>query len=159
MVPTEFDATVGLGFGGGVSLGTTYRAYVSPNKMFSTVKEVALKLAVDDTVHFRKRAVRPYALVAFELDTAPGRGQLDAGAKAGRYLELGIAPGWAANRVSVAVPVKVGLSLSKTTLLTTAIFWVSRGMSISSRISSAMTHSSPRAPAQAEPRPRATISR
>ena len=42
------DATLGLGFGGGVSLGTTYRAYFSPNKMFSTVKEVALKLAVDD---------------------------------------------------------------------------------------------------------------
>ena len=108
----NFDATLGLGFGGGVSLGTTYRAYVSPNKMFSTVKEVALKLAVDDSVRLGKRAVRPYALVAFELDTAPGRGQLDAGAKAGRYLELGIAPGWAANVVRIAVPVKVGLSLS-----------------------------------------------
>ena len=106
------DATLGLGFGGGVRLGTTYRAYVSPNKMFSTVKEVALKLAVDDSAHFGKRAVRPYALVAFELDTAPGLGQLDAGARAGRYLELGVAPGWAANAVSFAFPVKVGLSLS-----------------------------------------------
>ena len=107
----NFDATLGLGFGGGVSLGTTYRAYVSPNKMFSTVKELALKLAVDDA-YFGKGAVRPYALVAFELDTAPGLGQLDAGARAGRYLELGVAPGWTANVVSIAVPVKVGLSLS-----------------------------------------------
>ena len=108
----NFDSTLALGFGGGVSLGTTYRAYVSPNKMFSTVKEVALKLAVDDSAHFGKGTVRPYALVAFELDTAPGLGQLDAGARAGRYLELGVAPGWAANVVSFAFPVKVGLSLS-----------------------------------------------
>ncbi len=107
----NFDATLGLGFGGGVSLGTTYRAYVSPNKMFSTVKEVAVKLAMDDSARFGKGAVRPYALVAFELDTAPGLGQLDAGARAGRYLELGAAPGWAGNPVSIAVPVKVGLSL------------------------------------------------
>lgn len=108
----NFDSTLALGFGGGVSLGTTYRAYVSPNNMFSTVKEVALKLAVDDSAHFGKGAVRPYALVAFELDTAPGLGQLDAGARAGRYLELGVAPAWAANVASIAFPVKVGLSLS-----------------------------------------------
>lgn len=80
--------------------------------MFTTVKEVALKLAVDDRAHLGKGAVRPYALVAFELDTAPGLGQLDAGAKAGRYLELGVAPGWAARAVSLTFPVKVGLSLS-----------------------------------------------
>ena len=108
----NFDTTLGLGFGGGVRLGTTYRAYVSPNMMFSTVKEVALKLAVDDRAYFGKGAVKPYALVAFELDTAPGLGQVDAGAKAGRYLELGVAPGWAANVASIAFPVKVGLSLS-----------------------------------------------
>ena len=80
--------------------------------MFTTVKEVAVKLAVDDSAYSGKAAVKPYALVAFELDTAPGLGQVDAGAKAGRYLELGVAPGWAANVVSLAFPVKVGLSLS-----------------------------------------------
>ena len=45
----DFYATLGLGFGGGVSLGTTYTAYTSPNNMFSTVKEIAFKLGVDDT--------------------------------------------------------------------------------------------------------------
>jgi hypothetical protein len=47
-----------------------------------------------------------------KLDTAPGLGQADAGDQAGTYLELGVAPGYAGSRASVAVPVKVGLSLS-----------------------------------------------
>jgi hypothetical protein len=67
---------------------------------------------VDDSAHLGKAAVKPYALVAFELNTTPGLGQVDAGSKAGRYLELGVAPGWAANAVSIAFPLKVGLSLS-----------------------------------------------
>jgi hypothetical protein len=50
-------------------------------------------------------------IVARELDTAAGLGQADGGAEAGTYLELGIAPGYAGSRASVAVPVKVGLSL------------------------------------------------
>ncbi len=108
----NFYSTLRLGFGGGVSLGTTYTAYISPNSMFTTVKEIAFKLAVDDSAHLGKGAVKPYALVAFELDTAPGLGQVDAGAKAGRYLELGVAPGWTADAVSIALPAKVGLSLS-----------------------------------------------
>src|SRR5687768_1210034 len=38
---SDFYATVGLGFGRGVSVGTTYTAYTSPNSMFGTVKEIA----------------------------------------------------------------------------------------------------------------------
>jgi len=107
----DFYATLGLGFGGGVSLGTTYTAYTSPNNMFSTVKEIAFKLAVDDSAYLGKGALKPYGLVAFEMDTAAGLGQADAGENAGTYLELGVAPGWAASAVSLAFPVKVGLSL------------------------------------------------
>jgi hypothetical protein len=103
---SDFYATLGLGFGRGVSLGTTYTAYTSPNSMFGTVKEVALKLAVDDSGALGRGALKPYGLVAFELD-----GQADAGASEGTYLELGVAPGWAASAVSLAFPVKVGLSL------------------------------------------------
>ncbi|MBI4886383.1 MAG: hypothetical protein HY824_04780 [Acidobacteria bacterium] len=106
----DFYATLGLGFGGGVSLGTTYTAYTSPNNMFSTVKEIAFKLGVDDSARLGKGALKPYALVAFEMDTAPGMGQADAGNKAGKYVELGVAPGWAGAAVSLAFPVKVGLS-------------------------------------------------
>jgi hypothetical protein len=43
---SDFYATLGLGFGGGTSLGVTYTAYTSPNGMFSTVKEFAFKFAV-----------------------------------------------------------------------------------------------------------------
>jgi hypothetical protein len=108
---SDFYATLGLGFGGGVFLATTYTAYASPNNSFSSVKEIMLKLAVDDSAHLGKGAVKPYVIVAREFGTAPGLGQADGGAEAGTYLELGIAPGYAGHGASVAVPVKVGLSL------------------------------------------------
>lgn len=109
---SDFYATLGLGFGGGVSLGTTYTAYTSPNNTFTTVKEIAFRLGVDDTAYLGAAAVNPYVLVAMEMDAAPGVGQADAGDEAGTYLELGIAPGWAAEAAAFAFPIKVGLSLS-----------------------------------------------
>ena len=109
---SDFYATLGLGFGGGTSLATTYTAYTSPNNAFTTVKEIMFKLGVDDTAHLGKAALKPYALVAFEFDTSPGVGQADGGAKAGRYLELGVAPGYAGAKASLSVPVKVGISLA-----------------------------------------------
>jgi hypothetical protein len=108
----DFYASLGLGLGGGFSLGTTYTAYTSPNNMFSTVKEIAFKLGVDDTAYLGKGALKPYALVAFELDTAPGLGQADAGDNAGTYVEVGVAPGWAMPSASLTFPIKVGLSAS-----------------------------------------------
>jgi hypothetical protein len=109
---SDFYATFGLGFGGGVSLGTTYTAYTSPNSMFTTVKEIAFKVAADDSAYLGRAALKPYALVAFEFDTDQGRGQADAGLNAGRYLELGVAPGYAGSMASISVPVKLGLSLA-----------------------------------------------
>ncbi len=103
-------ATLALGFGNAATLDTTYTSYRSPNKMFTTVKEISVKASVDRALRGRA-ALNPYALAAFELDTKPGIGQLDGGFKAGRYLELGAAPGYSLRRVGVAVPVKVGLSL------------------------------------------------
>ena len=108
---SDFYATLGFGFGGGVSLGTTYTAYTSPNNTFSSVKELMVKLAVDDSARLGKAAIKPYALVARELDTAPGSGQADGGEKAGTYVEVGIAPGYTGSRASVAVPIKAGFSL------------------------------------------------
>jgi hypothetical protein len=108
---SDFYAALGFGFGGGTTFSTTYTAYTSPNSMFTTVKEVMIKLAVDDSAFLGKGAIKPYAAVAFELDTAPQVGQADAGENAGKYLELGIGPGFAASKVSIAVPIKVGLSL------------------------------------------------
>ena len=107
---SDVYATVGLGFGGGVGLATTYTSYTSPNDSFTHVKEVALKLSVDDSPALGSAALKPYALVAFELATEPGRYQADGGLKGGRYLELGVAPGFSLAKASLALPVKVGLS-------------------------------------------------
>ena len=108
---SDFYVTLGFGFGGGVSLATTYTAYTSPNNTFSSVKEILVKLSVDDSARLGRGAIRPYVALARELDTAPGVGQADGGAKAGTYLEVGIAPGYTGAKASLAVPVKVGLSL------------------------------------------------
>lgn len=108
---SDFYATAGFGFGGGVSLGATYTAYTSPNNTFTSVKEIMIKLSIDDSTRFGTAAFKPYAIVAQELDTGPGVGQADGGARAGTYFEVGVAPGYAGSKVSLAVPVKVGLSL------------------------------------------------
>lgn len=102
----DFYATLGLGFSKG-TLGMTYTSYTSPADLFTHVKELAFKLGVDDSSMLGKGALKPYALLAFELSD---EGQADAGAEKGKYLELGIAPGYAGSKASLAVPVKVGLS-------------------------------------------------
>jgi hypothetical protein len=106
---SDFYSTLGVGFGGGTSVGLTYTAYTSPNGMFSTVKEFAVKLAVDDSPYLRAAAVKPYVLIAREFGHIAG--QADGGFEHGTYMELGAAPGLATSRFGVAVPVKVGLSL------------------------------------------------
>jgi hypothetical protein len=103
---SDLYATLGLGFGGGVSLGTTYTSYMSPGDYFGHVKEIAFKLALDDSMALGKGAVKPYGLVAFELDDNGADGF---GSK-GIYVELGIAPSVAASKASVSFPIKVGLS-------------------------------------------------
>ena len=102
--------TLALGFGDRLTVGTTYTSYRSPNKMFTAVKEISIRAAVDRAA-LGRMTLKPYGLVAFELNTKPGIAQLDGGFKAGRYLELGAAPGYTVRRVGVAVPVKLGTSL------------------------------------------------
>lgn len=97
--------------GRGLSVGTSYTAYVSPNHLFTTAKEVGIRVAMDDGQSLGRAAVHPYALIAMEIDADPGIGQLDGGLHAGRYLEVGATPGYSGKRVSVTVPIKVGLSL------------------------------------------------
>lgn len=98
----DFYATFGLGFAHGISLGTTYTAYTSPNGMFNTVHELAFKVA-------KSHWLSPYGLLAFELD-----GQADGGANEGTYLELGAGPSWSlgGGKATVAVPVTAGFSLN-----------------------------------------------
>ena len=102
----DFYATLNLGFGGGFSLGTTYTAYTSPNGMFGTVQELMFKVLTQASKFANPDGP---CLVAFELD-----GQADGGSGEGVYLELGAGPSWplAGGKVTFAVPVKFGFSLS-----------------------------------------------
>jgi len=106
---SDFYATLAFGFTPGL-LGITYTAYTSPNAGFNNVKELMLKFGGDDTAALGKAALHPWVIAAFEFDADNGH-QADGGAKAGKYLELGVSPGYAAAKASLAVPVKVGLSI------------------------------------------------
>jgi hypothetical protein len=105
---SDLYATLGLGFGPTV-VSLNYTSYTSPANLFNHVKEFGVKLAYDDSGPLGKAALKPYALVAFELGDD---GQADAGSGAGTYVELGVAPGYTGSRASVAIPIKVGLSAS-----------------------------------------------
>jgi hypothetical protein len=105
---SDLYATLGLGFGPTV-LSFNYTSYTSPADIFAHVKEFGIKLAHDDSGALGKAALKPYALIAFELDDT---GQADAGTSKGTYVELGVAPGYAGSRASIAFPIKVGLSAS-----------------------------------------------
>jgi len=99
----RFLATLMLGVGGGVSVGTTFTAYTSPNAMFDTVKELSFKVA-------KAHMINPYGVVAFELSDD---GQADTGSAKGTYLELGVGPALTlmADGPTLTIPVKVGVSL------------------------------------------------
>ncbi len=105
----DFYTTLSLGFGGGVSLGTTYTAYTSPNNMFQSVKELSFKVS-------KAHMLAPYGVLAFELG-GDESGQADGGqfigGSPGTYLELGVGPSWPLGDgvATLAVPVKMGLSL------------------------------------------------
>jgi hypothetical protein len=108
---SDFYSKLTIGFRGSANLAAFYTAYTSPNNTFTTVKEIAFQFNIDDAAYLGRAALKPYALVAFEFGAAPGIGQADGGAHDGRYLELGIAPGYSFPRATLTVPVKVGVSL------------------------------------------------
>jgi hypothetical protein len=106
---SDFYTTLAFGFTGG-SLGITYTAYTSPNAGFNNVKELMFKFGGDDSSALGKAALHPWLIAAFEFDADNGH-QADGGANAGKYLELGVSPGYSGSKASLAVPVKVGLSI------------------------------------------------
>ena len=107
----DFYTTLSLGFGA-TSVGTTFTAYTSPNAGFTTVRELAFRVAYDDAPLSGRAALRPYGIVAFEFLAEPGVGQADGGEEAGTYLELGVGPAFAAGPVTVVLPIRLGMSLS-----------------------------------------------
>ncbi|HUP40936.1 MAG TPA: hypothetical protein VM115_12510 [Vicinamibacterales bacterium] len=109
---SRVSGSVGMHFAGNVLLETGYTSFTSPNDMFTSVKEVSVKGAIEGRRMFGGLLLDPYALAAFELGADPGEGQLDGGRRAGKYLELGIEPKYAIGRVTLSTPVAVGLSMS-----------------------------------------------
>ena len=69
------------------------------------------KLGVDDSAQLGKFAMKPYAIFAFEFGTDAGQGRRTAVSRPGKYLELGIAPGYAGSKAAIAVPIKIGMSM------------------------------------------------
>lgn len=104
----DFYTTLGLGFGGGITVSTTFMALTSPNAMFATVKELQFKVA-------KAHWLNPYGFLAFELsDDGQADGGHTFGGSKGTYLELGVGPSWPLGDgvATLAVPVKLGLGLS-----------------------------------------------
>jgi hypothetical protein len=109
----DFYTTLSLGFGKGITIAPTFTAYTSPNFGFNTVKELSFKVS-------KTHMLAPYGIIAFELGDEAGVnfGTADLGTagpdnKKGIYLELGAAPSFpiGGSKVTLAVPVKLGLSL------------------------------------------------
>jgi hypothetical protein len=63
---SDLYATLALGFSK-AALSFNYTSYLSPGNYFSHVKEFGIKLGVVDSAALGKGALKPYALVAFEL--------------------------------------------------------------------------------------------
>src|SRR4029434_11338228 len=91
--------------------GTPSAAHRCRNAGCPNVKEVMYKLGIDDSAKLGKAALKPYGIVAFELDAAPGVGQADGGLNAGRYLTLGSGPGLSGSNASLTLPGTVRLSM------------------------------------------------
>jgi hypothetical protein len=88
--------------------GLLFTSYTSPADSFATVHELAGVLGFDDSAS--AFPLSPKVILAFELSDA----QADGGADKGTYLELGIRPGIKlAEKLTLAIPVKTGLSVNK----------------------------------------------
>lgn len=108
---SDFYSKVGWTMFDSLSAGVVYTAYMSPNDFFSTVQELALSLSFNDSEYLGAFALNPSLLLGGEL-----KGQADAGAHKGIYLQLGLAPSYTFNAeskypVTLSIPLIVGLSL------------------------------------------------
>ena len=88
--------------------GITYTSFLSPNDSFSSIHELALTLAMDDSDLF-VFPLSPHIGLAVEM-----AGQADGGASEGVYLELGVEPSMEVmnGRIALNMPATFGFSLS-----------------------------------------------
>lgn len=103
----DYYPIVSLGFAGGVSLTGVYYFYTSPNGAFTTVQELNLKLAWDDSEAFGAWSMQPWINVAYETENS------SLGPARGTGIQLGVAPTLYATEsesFTLTAPVEVGLS-------------------------------------------------
>ena len=92
---SDFYTKVGWTMFEDFSAALIYTAYMSPNDFFKTVQELAVSFAFNDSKYtgkLRGFALNPTLLVAFEV-----KGQADAGAHRGVYMQLGLTPSYTFN--------------------------------------------------------------
>jgi hypothetical protein len=91
------------------TLGASYSWFVSPSDAWQTIQQIDITVAYDDSEAMGAWALSPSATLTFETDNAAD------GQDEGRYLQLGIAPGFehaiGSTDVEFSFPVTVGLSL------------------------------------------------
>jgi hypothetical protein len=112
---SDFYTKVGWTMFEDFTAGIIYTAYMSPNDFFQTVQELAFGLSFNDSKYSGKLldgfALNPSVLVAFEV-----KGQADAGAHKGVYMQLGLTPSYTfyakgTYPLTVSTPLLAGLSL------------------------------------------------
>lgn len=112
----EFDYYAGLSLTTGrLTTDLVYTSYTSPNGAFSTVDELSVSLAFDDSGLWGESnySLAPYATIAFEV----GANGADGGANDGVFLAAGIEPSKSFSdtpfgEVALSFPIEAGFSLS-----------------------------------------------
>ncbi len=110
----DYYPSLSAGLSFGLSTSLTYLVYTSPNGAFSTIQQLDLGLAFDDSELLGPFAVGPTATFSFELDNT------SFGDKEGGYFELALAPSVelslpgdeaGAYPLAFTVPLALGLSM------------------------------------------------
>lgn len=118
---SDYSAGLAVTFAKNFTLTTTFTSYNSPADAWDSAEEISLKLAYNDSDLLGAFAVRPYALVAFDLDDSrlgfDDRASENNPSGSGIYYEVGIAPSFALIKdgsypVTVTIPVAVGFGNS-----------------------------------------------
>ncbi|MGH7787052.1 MAG: hypothetical protein ACRERC_09320 [Candidatus Binatia bacterium] len=110
----DFYPSLSIDWAGGLNSSVTYLLYTSPNGAFSTVQQIDLGLAYDDSDLLGAFALNPAATFSFEVANT------SFGSKKGGYFELAGGPGMDVSLpgdetgdypVTLTVPLAVGLSM------------------------------------------------
>jgi hypothetical protein len=109
---TDFYAGVSFGILEDWTLDVLYTAYMSPNNAFSTIEEIGLIIAYDDSELLGEFSLSPYVGFFFETSNAGG-GQQD-----NKYFEAGVEPAFELTEamdmpLTISFPLTLGLDMDR----------------------------------------------